>query len=328
MKLLTCFPLTAGQLSQLRLAIPEWEIDHADQENVTDLIHDCDVFCGHGRHHQIDWEVVVSAGKLRWIQSSAAGMDHCLVPAVIESEIKVSGCSGLFRDSVAEQTLALLLGLIRSMPVFFTAQKNRQYARRPTDDLHGKTVGIVGLGGNGQRIAQVLRPFGVKLMATDLFPDEWRSLGVDALVDVLLPANALSRLLSESDIVVLTAPLNPGTQSMLSGPEIETMKPGSYLINVGRGKLLDEPALLQALQSGHIKGAGLDVAWTEPPPPDSLLWNQPNLLLTPHVGAQAANRYQKVVELLIENLDRFRRGVPLKNRVDKLLGFSMPDARS
>lgn len=327
MKLLTCFPLTDGQITQLRQAVPNWEIAHANQENVTDFVHDCDVFCGHGRHHQIDWDRVISAGKLKWIQSSAAGMDHCLVPAVIDSSVQVSGCSGLFRDSVAEQSMALLLGLLRSLPLFFESQQNRQFIRRPTDDLHGKTVGIVGFGGNGQRIAEVLKPYGVRLLATDLFPTEWKNLGVDSIVDTLLPAAELSHLLSHSDIVILTAPLNRDTERMLGDREIQTMKPGSYLVNVGRGKLLDEPALVQALQSGHLKGAGLDVTWTEPPPPESLLWQQPNLLLTPHVGAQAANRYQKVVDLLIENLGRFQSDVPLKNRVDKGLGFSRPSAR-
>ena len=327
MKLLTCFPLTESQASQLGNAIPEWDIEQANQENVNDFIADCDVFCGHGRHHQIDWERVISVGRLQWIQSSAAGMDHCLVPAVIESSVRVSGCSGLFRDSVAEQTMAILLGLLRKIPLFVQAQQNRQFIRRPTDDLHGKTVGIVGFGGNGQRIAEVLKPYGVSLLATDLFPQEWKSVGVDSLVDALLPATELPQLLVASDIVVLTAPLNRDTERMLGERELQIMKPDSYLINVGRGKLLDETALVQALQSGHLQGAGLDVTWTEPPPPESLLWQQPNLLLTPHVGAQAANRYQRVVELLIENLGRFERGIPLKNRVDKLLGFSRPSAR-
>ena len=131
------------------------------------------LFCGHGRHGQIDWDQVVANGRLRWIQSSAAGLDHCLVPAVVNSDILVSGCYGLFCDSVAEQTMALLYGLMRGLPRFFRAGLKKEFVRQPTDDLHGKTIGIVGFGGNGQRIARLLQPLGNRILATDLYADEW-----------------------------------------------------------------------------------------------------------------------------------------------------------
>ncbi len=326
-KLLTCFPLRDDQLSQIRQAVPEWQLLVADQENVGDLIADCDVFCGHARHQQIDWGRVVAKGRLRWIQSSAAGMDHCLSREVIASSIQVSGCSGLFRDSVAEQTMALLFGLLRRLPVFFRAQQNREFVRRPTDDLHGKTVGIVGFGGNGQRIAEVLGPWGNRLLATDLFPDEWRLVGKLPRVSELWPADRLPDLLKQSDVVILTLPLNAATQQVIGPQQLQCMPSGSYLINVGRGRLLNEPALLAALRSGRLQGVGLDVTWTEPLPAESGLWTEPSALITPHVGAQSGQRYQRVVDLLLENLPRFQRGQRLKNLVDKSLGFSRPGDR-
>ena len=327
-KLLTCFPLTEVQIEQIQSVVPKWQLAHADQDNVGQLIMDCDVFCGHGRYGQIDWQRVLERGRLKWIQSSAAGMDHCLVPDVIESDIVVSGCSGLFRDSVAEQALALLYGLVRSMPVFFRAQQTREFIRRPTDDLHGKTIGIPGFGGNGQRIAELLLPLGNRIIATDLLAAEWREVAGMPPIDALLCANELDALLEQSDIVILTLPLNVGTEKFVGRRELNLLRPGSYLINVARGRLVDEEALVEALQSGHLKGAGLDVTWTEPLPVDSPLWTEPQVMITPHVGAQSSGRYQLVVDLLVENLQRFVNARPLKNLVDKSLGFTRPGDRS
>jgi phosphoglycerate dehydrogenase-like enzyme len=160
----------------------------------------------------VPWPAVVRRGRLQWIQSSAAGLDHCLVPEVIASPIQVSSASGLFADQVAEQTLALLLGLLRSLRTFFRAQEAREFIRRPTRDLHGATVGIVGLGGNGTRLAEILRPFRTRLVATDMFPSDQPA----GVVDALWPADQLPRLLAESDIVILCVPLNDQTHGMIA----------------------------------------------------------------------------------------------------------------
>lgn len=300
----------------------------ADQQDVASKVMDADWFCGHAKQQQIDWQSVVAQGRLAWIQSSAAGMDHCLVPQVVDSNIEVSGCSGLFRDSVAEQTMALLYGLIRSMPVFFHAQSQREYVRRPTDDLHGKRIGIVGFGGNGQRIAQMLKPLGNSILATDRFVPQWQQANVRLpAIDHLLPADQLPYLLSRSDVLILTLPLDDSTVGLIGQEQLAALPKGAYVINVGRGKLLDETALCQALQDGHLNGAGLDVAWNEPPDQESSLWNEPGVLLSPHVGAQSARRYDLVLDLLIENMQRIQVSQRLKNRVDKTIGYSMPSER-
>lgn len=321
MRIVLCFPVEEKHLRQIAAAAPGHEIVNAGQERIAAELPTADIFCGHAKV-PVPWEAVVRAGRLRWIQSSAAGLDHCLTPEVIDSPIVVSSASGLFADQVAEQTVGLLLGLVRSAPVFFRAQAKREFIRRPTGDLHRKTVGIVGLGGNGTRIAEVLRPWKTRLIATDMFADE-----KPACVDELWPANRLHQLLAESDYVILCAPLNEQTQHLLGERELALMRPGSLLINVARGPIVDEAALVAALRSGHLAGAGLDVTEVEPLPAESPLWELPNVLITPHVGAQSAARVDDTTDLICANLSRYFAGRPLINRVDKRLGYPTPVAR-
>jgi D-3-phosphoglycerate dehydrogenase len=319
MNIVTCYPLTDSHAEQLQQAAPLARFIHASQEEIPHRLVDGDIFIGHAKV-PVDWDAVVSRGRMQWIQSSAAGLDHCLVPCVIEADILVSSASGLFAPQVAEQTVALLFGLLRSLPVFFRAMGKRDFTRRPTDDLRGKTVGIVGLGGNGRRIASVLRPFGVRLIATDYFPE--RS---TREVDQLLPADAIDQLFIQSDVVILTLPLNEATEKLIDGQLLGKMRPGGYLINVARGQVVDELALIESLQSGHLKGAGLDVTYTEPLPGESPLWDHPNVIITPHVGAQSRTRIDDTTRLACDNLRRYFAGEPVWNRVDKRLGFPRPE---
>lgn len=318
MNIVLCYPVEPQQIQQIQRAAPDARIINAGQEGIADAIHQADLFCGHAKV-PVDWDQVVEQGRLQWIQSSAAGLDHCLVPSVIQSRIEVSSASGLFADQVAEQTLSLLLGLIRSLPEFFRAMRRREFVRRPTDDLHGKTVGIVGFGGNGRRIAEVLAPFRCQLLATDWFPENQPE-----FVSQLVAADQLDAILPECDVVILALPLNAATLNLFDPTRFARMKPGSYLINVARGPIVHESALLSALASGHLKGAGLDVTEIEPLPDSSGLWNQANVLITPHVGAQSAQRVQRTTDFFCDNLKRYLAGQRLKNRVDKQLGFPQP----
>ena len=298
--------------------MPEWDVINAGQERIATEILNADIFCGHAKV-PVPWPEVVAQGRLRWIQSSAAGMDHCLVPEVVASDIVVSSASGLFADQVAEQTLALLFAMIRSMPTFHRAQQKKDFTRRPTDDLHGKTVGIVGFGGNGRRIAETLLPLKVRILATDLFPGSAPD-GVEAI----WPADRLHELLAEADVVILCIPLNQQTHRMMGPTEFGQMKPGSYFVNVARGQVVDESALVDVLNSQHLRGAALDVTETEPLPASSPLWELPQVVITPHVGAQSADRVNVTVDFFCENLQRFTTNRQPKNRVDKQLGFPIP----
>jgi phosphoglycerate dehydrogenase-like enzyme len=321
MRIVLCYPIEPRHLAQIQAAAPGHEVVDAGQERIAAELPTADVFCGHAKV-PVPWSEVVRLGRLQWIQSSAAGLDHCLVPEVIASSIVVTSASGLFADQVAEQTLALLLGLLRSLPAFFRAQQAREFVRRPTRDLHYATVGIVGLGGNGTRIAQVLRPFKTRILATDMFADEQ-----PPCVDALWPADQLDRLLAESDVVILCMPLNAQTQGMIAARELARMKRGAILINVARGPVVVEADLVAALRAGHLGGAGLDVTQVEPLAADSPLWDLPSVIITPHVGAQSARRADDTTDLVCENLRRYLAGRPLVNLVDKRLGYPTPAAR-
>src|ERR1043165_1697292 len=168
MRIVLCYPIEKRHYEQIQAAAPGHEIVDAGQERIAAELLEADIFCGHAKV-PVPWPEVVRRGRLKWIQSSAAGLDHCLTPETIESNIVVTSASGLFAEPVAEQTLALILGLLRGLPTFFRAQQKREFIRRPTGDLSHKTVGIVGLGGNGVRIAEVLRPFRTRIVATDMF---------------------------------------------------------------------------------------------------------------------------------------------------------------
>ena len=313
-----CYPVTDDCLVRIREAAGDYEVVNAGQERIDELLPTADIFIGHAKV-PVDWDRALASGRLRWIQSSAAGLDHCLVPGVIDSEIIVCSASGLFAPQVAEQTFALLTGLLRRIRLFTEATQRRDFTRQPTDDLRGKTIGIVGLGGNGRYLARVLAPWDVRVIASDYFP-------ADCPPDVsqLLPADQLPELLSQSDIVILTLPLNDSTRSLFDEQMLAYMKPGSYLINVARGAVVSEAALVAALDSGHLAGAGLDVTEVEPLPAESRLWDRTNVLITPHVGAQSARRVPDTTDLVCENLRRYRSGLSLWNVVDKRLGFPHP----
>lgn len=315
MRIVLCYPVETRHVDQIAAVAPQAEVVAAGQEFIAVELPKADIFCGHAKV-PVPWDETVAQGRLKWIQSSAAGMDHCLVPAVMKSNILVTSASGLFADQVAEQTLALLLGLLRGLPIFFRQQHAKEFVRRPTRDLTGTVVGIVGFGGNGRRIAEVLAPFHVKIIATDLFPEK-----KPANVAELWPAERLDEMLPLVDVLILALPLNRDTEGMFGAKEFSRLKPGAMFINVARGPIVVEHALVSALQSGHLAGAGLDVTEIEPLPASSPLWEMSNVIITPHVGAQSATRYDDVTNFFCENLRRFLAGQELLHVVDKELGF-------
>ena len=318
MRVVLCYPVEPRHCEQIAEVAPDVEVVDAGQEQIAALLPTADIFCGHAKV-PVPWGDVVTGGRLRWIQSSAAGLDHCLVPSVVDSEIVVTSASGLFADQVAEQTLALLLGLLRDLPTFFRQQQARDFTRRPTGDLHGKTIGIVGFGGNGRRIADVLAPFRVRLLATDLFPRD-----KPPHIEQILPADQLTALLPQVDVLILCVPLTAETTGMIDEAAIRRMKSGAMLINVARGPVVVEADLVQALIDGHLAAAGLDVTEVEPLPESSPLWELTNVIVTPHVGAQSARRVDDTTDFFCSNLARYLRGQPLCNLVDKQLGFPRP----
>jgi D-3-phosphoglycerate dehydrogenase len=322
LRIVLCYPVESRHVAQIQACAPDATVENAGQERVAAELPAADIFCGHPKV-PVPWDDVVAAGRLRWIQSSAAGLDHCLVPSVIDSSIAVTSASGVLADQVAEHTLALVTACTRRIPLFLAQQARREFIRRPTRDLTGATVVIVGLGGNGRRLVEVLAPFRVRILATDYFP-----VRKPAAVEFLGPPDALPDLLPQADIVILAAPLTDQTRGMIDAAAIARLKPGAILVNVARGQLVVEDALVAALECGHLDSAGLDVTPDEPPAPSSRLWTAPRLVMTPHVGGQAARRIDAMTDFFCHNLRRHLSGRPLMNLVDKRLGFPEPAAHT
>src|SRR5271166_1362885 len=234
MRIVLCYPVEPRHVAQIAAAAPQAEVVDAGQERVAEQLLAADIFCGHAKV-PVDWDAVVRRGRLQWIQSSAAGMDHCLVPSVIDSKILVTSASGALADQVAEHTIALMTAWTRSLPTFFRAQQTKEFIRRPTRDLTRSTVGIVGLGGVGRRLSRLLSSFETRILAIDMFPldkPEW--------VESLWPAERLDEMLPLVDFLILSVPLYATTRRMIDAATIRKMKPGAVLVNVARGPLVVE----------------------------------------------------------------------------------------
>ncbi len=322
MRIVLCYPVEKRHCDQIAAVAPQAELIDAGQQRIAEEIMAADIFCGHAKV-PMDWPAVVRAGRLRWIQSSAAGLDHCLVPSVVESDITVTSASGVLADQVAEHAMALICGITRSLPVFFRAQQVREFIRRPTRDLHHATVGIVGLGGVGRRIAEVVSPFKTRILAVDAFPVD-----KPAHVEELWPVERLDEMLRQVEVLFLAAPLTPWTRGMIDAAKLALLPPGAILINVARGPLVVETDLVAALRTGHLAAAGLDVTEEEPLPTSSPLWDFENVIITPHVGGQSRLRIDQMTDFFCANLACYLTGQPLANLVDKRLGFPIRVAKT
>jgi phosphoglycerate dehydrogenase-like enzyme len=318
-RIVLCYPVEPRHVAQIAVAAPGYDVIDAGQERVAEELPDADIFCGHPKV-PVPWEEVCRRERLQWIQSSAAGLDHVLVSPVVASNITVTSASGVLANQVADHTIALTTGLLRSLPTFFRAQQKREFIRRPTRDLHGARLGIIGLGRNGRRLAEVFSVFNTKIVATDWWPGP-----KPAQVEKLLPADAVDEILPNIDILILAAPLTNHTRHMIDARRLALLPKGALVINVARGSLVVTEDLVDALESGHIGGAGVDVTDPEPLPVESRLWDQPNAIITPHVGGQTATRAEDVTNFFCENLRRYFAKEKLINLVDKTLGFPYVD---
>ena len=318
-RIVLCYPVEPRHVAQIAATAPDAEVIDAGQEHVSAELPDADIFCGHPKV-PVDWDEVGRRNRLKWIQSSAAGLDHVLVPSVVESDIIVTSASGVLANQVADHTIALITGLLRSFPTYFRAQQKHEFIRRPTRDLHGARIGIIGLGRNGRRLVEVLSAFRTTIVATDWWPGP-----KPPQVKEMLPADAVDQILPHIDILILAAPLTNHTRDMIDARRLALLPKGALVINVARGPLVVTDDLVAALESGHLGGAGVDVTEPEPLPPGHRLWDIPNVIITPHVGGQAATRADDMTNFFCANLRRYLSGEHLINLVDKRLGFPLPD---
>jgi phosphoglycerate dehydrogenase-like enzyme len=273
----------------------------------------------------VDSEAFASATRLRWIQSPAVGIGHLLYPTLVSSDVVLTNARGVRARAMAEHVLAVTLALARQLHTALRHQASRIWAqdlleRREAGairTLQGSHLGIVGLGSIGMEVARLAAPFGLRVSAIRRRTDVARPVEVEEL----LPPDRLDDLLGKSDIVVLAAPLTPATQALIGRRELNLMKRGAFLINVGRGALVDDGALVEALRAGHLGGAALDVFTEEPLDPSSPYWALPNVIVTPHTSGTMEDYWTPLVALFSENLRRFESGLALLNVVDKTAGY-------
>ncbi len=258
-----------------------------------------------------------AAPRLRWVQLTHAGAER-VDANLIEQGVTFTTAGGLAATPIAEYVLSCMLMLAKGWPDLIRSQEKHEWRRFMPQELYGKTVGIVGMGYIGSEVARLAKAFGCRVLGIRRSFDRR---GLDSVADEAVPPSQLSDLLEESDFVVIAAPLTPETRGMIGRTQLDVMKPTAFLINIARGALVDQEALIQALKSGTIAGAGLDVFTPEPLPADSELWDLPNVLISPHISGGTPIYNQRATDIFIANLRRFLAGEQLVNVVDPARGY-------
>jgi phosphoglycerate dehydrogenase-like enzyme len=262
-------------------------------------------------------EFIARAPRLAFIQSISAGTDQYDRNALAAAGIRLASAQGVNAEAVAQHAMALILALARQLHLARDNQAKRHWRgmisdlSQREDELAGKTLLIVGLGRIGSRLAGMARAFGMRTLATK----RDASTGADA-ADAVFPQERLRELLPQADVVALTCPLTPQTQGLIGAAALAAMKPSAMLVNVARGRVVDEAALVEALSARRIAAAGIDCTVEEPLPAASPLWALDNALITPHTAGETRRYEDNVIDLLLENLERIWRGEPrLRNHV-------------
>jgi glyoxylate/hydroxypyruvate reductase len=253
--------------------------------------------------------------NVRWIQASSAGIGPMLVrTGLINTSITFTTASGVHGVPLAEFVAMALLWFAKGGPQIVRDQGARRWQRTCARELRGSSVGIVGLGGVGREVARTCRALGLRVVATKRTA---AAAGEGDGVDALLPLSHLHAMLAEVDALVLACPETSETEGLIGRAELSVMKPGAILINIARGAVVDEPALIDALRHGRLGGAALDVAAKEPLPQESPLWDLPNVLISPHSASTVTIENARLTDLFCENLRRYLRGEPLRNMFDR-----------
>jgi phosphoglycerate dehydrogenase-like enzyme len=272
---------------------------------------------------QIFDRLIARCPRLMWVHSATAGVERVLTPTALGRGLAITNARGVFSDPIAEYVLLMILAVSRRLPQLLELQRERTWQPLESRELRDVTVGVVGLGSIGRRVAELALAFGSRVVAVRREVPAGDTETGEAIPGIaeLLPSDRLPELMSQSDFVVLALPLTPQTESLFDMPLLAHAKPGSWLINVARGRLIDERALLRALRDGPLGGAVLDTFREEPLPPDSPLYSVPNLIVTPHTSWSSSGVLDRSIQLFCENLGRFARGEPLHNLVDPDAGY-------
>jgi D-2-hydroxyacid dehydrogenase (NADP+) len=315
-KLTICFAHVAYQLHE-RFSGRDTGINSfavRDHETLENRVGEADVLVISGLWHD---GLLDRAGKLRFIQAIGAGTDQFPLAALKKRGIRLASARGVNYRAVAEHAMTLILALSRRLPEARDNQAKRVWRgmigdlSRREDELGGKTLLVAGLGQIGGRLAQLAKAFDMRVVGLRHNPAAGRG-----AADAVHAMGEFKSLLPEADFVALTCPLTKETENLVDAEALARMKPSAYLVNVARGRVVDEPALVEALAARRIAGAGIDVTAEEPLAPNSPLWGMDHVLLTPHSAGETRRYEDNVIEILRDNLGRLRRGEePLRNQV-------------
>ena len=271
----------------------------------------------------IDRSSFASLTRLKWVQSPATGVGGMLGPELIASPIVVTSARGVRARAIAEHVMGVTIALARLLPLVLRQQGEKVWALEEIESsgqvrtLHDRRIAIVGLGAIGLEVARLASAFGMRVSAIR----RRSGLEMPSAVEEVLPPDQLHELLARSDVVVLSAPLTAETTRLIDRAALDRLKRGAFLINVGRGKLIEDEAVIDALRDGRLGGAALDVFTREPLDAASPYWDLPNVIVTPHIAGAMEDYWTPLVSLFAENLRRFERGQPLLNIVDKAAGY-------
>ena len=305
---------------RIRQRWPEMRVVHLpNYDRVPEELADADIFIGPSlRADQFAW-----AKKLRWIHATAAGVNQLMYAELRQSEVIITNASGVHSIPMVEHVMGVLVAMARRFPDILRQQREHRWSQQEIWDriprpreLHGRVLLLVGFGAVGQEVAKMAKAFGMTIHAVT------RSGRGDAnLAEKIYPASELNAALREADYIVLAAPETAETHHMIGAAQFQAMKPDAYFVNMARGSLVDEAAMIETLREHRIAGAALDVASQEPLPPESPLWDLENVFITPHLSASTENLWTRQTDLVMENLERWFAGRELRNRVDPGRGY-------
>src|ERR1700740_3075029 len=299
---------------------PEMRVIHLPRyDRIAEELPDTDIFVG----FSLRPEQFALARKLKWLHSTAAGVGQLMYGELRKSGIEVTNASGVHRIPMAEHIVGTLIALARRFPDCFRYQQQSRWAQqelwnapvRPRE-LRGQILLFIGFGAIGREVAKIIRPLGIRVWAVTR-----SGRAEEGLAEQVFPASKLDEALAQADFLVLAAPETPETLKMMGAREFALMKPSAYFLNVSRGALVDEPALISALEQRKIAGAALDVTSQEPLPPENPLWKLDNAFITPHISAVSENLWERQTDLLMENMGGWFPADEWLNRVDLNRGY-------
>jgi phosphoglycerate dehydrogenase-like enzyme len=308
--------VTEEQLEEIRRAAPDRRVVRTqDQSEIESMVDEIEIVVGH-----LPRELFARATKLRWMQQWGAGADWLMNhPEVVEMDFVLTSASGVHAIPITEHIFAFLFSLGRGFHKAMRGQVERKWRKIQSDDLYelpDKTMLLIGVGAIGEQTAKIAAALNMRVIGVRRDP----SVGAEG-VDQMVGNDQLLDVLPEADFVVLTVPLTAETEGMIGERELHAMKQSAYIINIGRGKTIDQDALIRALQEGRIAGAGLDVTDPEPLPEDSPLWDLENVIITAHYSGLTPHYNERAMEIFMDNLQRYQAGEELRNVVNKNLGY-------